>query len=142
VDGIPSQAPDKTLSITNSLQTRLANLERANKLLAAQNDALRSALGSQPQKTAAERPPREESGRDEGSSTQALARWEADKKLTKRVATLEKRLKEHMEEYDSMAEKLANTRDNFSHVQLEKESIQRKYDAIAMRVKQVVNDVT
>ena len=71
------------------------------------------------------------SGGDDGVRSHLHGKWEADKKMQSRVTTLEKRLKEKMEEMEDMSAQLKKAREIAQNSLTAKEEMTKKMQAMA-----------
>lgn len=130
----------------------LLELERANKLLAAQNQALRSALDGSNRGMASTQPRPSSSGKDEvehkdlddgqgdellREQQQNMQRWETEKKLQRKLGALEKKLKERSEQLETSQGLLKQARDNLNRVQGEKDALQKRLNTLQAEQQQV-----
>lgn len=134
-----------TGAIQAGQEAALLELQHSNKLLSAQNTALRSALqgarGPQsvlpdPETIAAiaqrattahaVAPAQREINPAVEEQKDNAARWEVEKKLQRKLGTVEKRLKEKVEELETVHGLLKQTKDALMRIQAEKDALQKR----------------
>jgi hypothetical protein len=120
--------------------------------LAAQNQALRSALDGPNRGMASTQQRPSSTGKDEvehkdlddgqddemlREQKQNMQRWETEKKLQRKLGALEKKLKERSEQLETSQGLLKQAHDNLNRVQGEKDALQKRLNTLQAEQQQV-----